>query len=133
MIYDLTGIVGIAITAVLSAAALKKYAPETSVVITISAGIIILLSVLSKTAPVIEQINSFVSSAEIDSTYAPVLIKTVGICFLCQFTADSCRDCGQSSLASKVELASKISIIVTALPLFENILNTAVGLIESYK
>ena len=36
-----------------------------------------------------------------------ILFKTLGICFLAQFAADSCRDAGESALASKVELAGR--------------------------
>ena len=57
------------------------------------------------------------------------MFKTLGICFLAQFAADSCRDAGESALASKVELAGKISILVLSLPLFEDIAQTALGLI----
>jgi stage III sporulation protein AD len=48
---------------------------------------------------------------------------------LAQFAADACRDAGESALASKMELAGKITILILALPLFEKITQTAVGLI----
>ena len=73
-----------------------------------------------------EQINNLGVSGE----YTDILIKSLGICMICQFVSDTCRDCGQSSLASKVEFASKTVIIITALPLFGNILNTAMDLMK---
>ena len=48
---------------------------------------------------------------------------------MAQFAADACRDAGESSLASKVELAGKVAVILMALPLFEAIANTAITLI----
>ena len=56
-------------------------------------------------------------------------MKTIGVCFVCQFTADACRDAGQSSLASKTELAARIAVIVISLPLFRDILETVSGLV----
>ncbi len=120
-----------AVAAAFSAVALRKYAPEMSAVIAVSAGGVILLSILSQTSPVINEIGQFIKGAGIDGTYGSVLIKTIGICFLSQFTADTCRDAGQNSLASKVELAAKISVTVLSLPLFEAVLQTAAALITN--
>ena len=65
----------------------------------------------------------------VSGEYTIILIKTLGTCFLAQFAADACRDAGESSLASKVELAGKVAVILMALPLFEAIANTAITLI----
>lgn len=127
---DIFGIMALAAAAAFSAAAIKKHTPEISAALAVSAGAVILILLLTNISPIISGIGSYLSRAGMDGTYGTVLIKTVGICFLCQFTSDACRDAGQSSLASKVELASKISVILTALPLFENILNVSVGLIS---
>ncbi len=127
---DIFSILGIAVTAAVSAVALKKYSPETSVVIAIAAGLIILVWVMSEITPIINEINNCIGSAGIDSGYLPVLLKSVGICFVCQFASDSCKDAGQTALASRVELASGITIVLLALPLIENILSTAIGLIS---
>lgn len=122
---------GLAVAAAFCAVALKKYAPEISAAIAVAAGGVILLSVLMQAAPVIDEINSFMSDAGIDGTYGAALIKTIGICFIGQFTADACRDAGQSSLASKVELAAKVTVTVISLPMFAAVLNTALNLINT--
>ena len=62
--------------------------------------------------------------------YLSVLIKAIGVCYLTQFSADSCRDAGESSLAGKVELAGKIAILISALPLLDSVISLAVNLIE---
>ena len=116
---DIFAVLGVAVTAAISAVALKKYSPETSVVIAIAGGIIILLWVISETNPILSEINICISTAGIDSDYMEILLKSVGICFVCQFASDSCRDAGQNALASRVELASGITIILLALPLIE--------------
>lgn len=120
---------GIAIVATVSAIALKKNAPETSVVIAISAGVIIFISVLSGITPVVNEVYKLVNNAGIDADYGKILLKTVGICLVCQFTSDSCKDAGQSSLATRVELAAKVAVVIISIPLFEKILNIATGLL----
>lgn len=128
---ELTGILALALTAAFSAVALKKYAPETSVVIAVAAGGTILLELMSRISPVVQEVNTLLSGAGLNGAYGPVLLKTLGICFVTQFASDACRDAGQSSLASKIELAAKLSMIIIALPLFENILHTAADLLTN--
>ena len=128
---ELFEIFALAVTGSFCAVSLKKYAPEISAVIAVSAGALILTSLLGKFTPIVEEINTLVSSAGISTEYGTVLLKTVGICFICQFTSDACRDCGQSSIASKVELASKLSIVLISLPLFKTILDTVSALLTN--
>lgn len=127
---DILSICGVAIVASLTAVALKKYSPETSAVIAIAGGAIIFLSVLFQISPFINEINKLTESAGISSDYGMILIKTTGICAICRFTADCCRDTGQQSLASRVELGAKLTIVLISLPLFEKILTTATALLQ---
>ena len=126
---NIVAIAGIAIVSAILAVMIKKYHQEYSIIISIAAGVIILFEIFSNISPAIRQINTLLSSAGLSAEYTVILFKSLGVCFLTQFAADSCRDAGESALASKVELAGKIAIVVLSLPLFEKIANTAVGLI----
>lgn len=127
---NIIGIAGIAIIAAVIAAMMRRYNQEYGIIISIAAGIVILIEIFVNISPAIKQINTLLFSAGLTTDYALILFKTLGICFLAQFAADSCRDAGESALASKVELAGKITIVVLALPLFEKIAKTATGLIN---
>lgn len=126
---NIIAIAGLVLCAAVVAAMLRRYHQEYAVLISIAAGIVILTAILANIAPAVRQINTLLASAGIPTDYAVILLKTLGICFLAQFAADSCRDAGESALASKMELAGKITIVILALPLFEKIAQTAVGLI----
>ena len=123
---EIIEICGIALITAVCALGLKKYAPETSVLLVIAGGAFIFASVLSRVSPIIEQINSLTSAGE----YAEILVKTLGICVICQFVSETCKDAGQGALASKVEFSSRVALIITAMPLFRNILNTAMELMK---
>ncbi|CAB1247028.1 Stage III sporulation protein AD [Ruminococcaceae bacterium BL-6] len=126
---NIVGIAGIALVSAVIAVMLRRYNQEYAVVVTITAGVIILVQILANIMPAIRQINSLLSSAGLPNEYAVILFKTLGLCFLAQFAADSCRDAGENALASKVELAGKLAIVILALPLFEKIASTALALI----
>ncbi len=126
---NIIGIAGIALIAAILSVMLKRYHQEYAIIINIAAGILILVQILANISPAIKQLNVLLSSAGLSSEYALILFKTLGICFLAQFAADSCRDAGESALAAKVELAGKITIVLLALPMFESIATTSVALI----
>ena len=121
---NLTGLIAIALLATTLSVMIKKYNPEYSIFISIIAGIFILCMILSEFTPSIQKINELISTSGISSEYAKILFKTLGICFL-----DSCNDAGESSLASKIELAGKVLIITMALPLFEQVIKIVSGLL----
>ena len=126
---NIIGIVGTALIAAIFAVTLKRYNQEYAVIISIIAGVVILLEILRNISPAVREITTLLSGVGLTQVFGLILFKTLGICFLAQFAADSCRDAGESALASKVELAGKISILVLSLPLFEDIAQTALGLI----
>lgn len=120
--------VAVIIAAVLSVM-LKKYNPEISMLVAVGAGVVVFALVLSKISPALTQVNNLLSRAGMPVEYGGILLKSLGICFLCQFSSDACKDAGQSALASKVELAGKLMIVLIALPMIEDITQTAVGII----
>lgn len=120
--------VAVIIAAVLSVM-LKKYNPEISMLVAVGAGVVVFALILSKISPALTQVNNLLSRAGMPVEYGGILLKSLGICFLCQFSSDACKDAGQSALASKVELAGKLMIVLIALPMIEDITQTAVGII----
>ena len=108
---------------------LKKYNPEYSILVSLVAGVFILLMALAELAPSIQKINGLISASGVCLEHAKILFKTLGICFLVQFASDACNDAGESSLASKIELAGKVLILTLALPLFERIVKIVSGLL----
>ncbi|MDP4120044.1 MAG: SpoIIIAC/SpoIIIAD family protein [Bacillota bacterium] len=128
---NIVALCGVALIAAILSVTLKKHSPETSIIISIAAGIILLMAILSKIIPAVNQIQTLISNAGMSAEYAGILFKAVGICLICQFSADSCKDAGEAALASKVEFAGKIMILILALPLFEKISQIALSLINS--
>ena len=125
---DIFSICIAAVAATILAVTLKRYNPEISMLLAIGAGVGIFVLVLSQIPQALSQISTLLSRAGMPLAYGQVLFKALGICFLCQFSSDACKDAGQSALASKVELAGKLMIVLLALPMLEDIVNTAVTL-----
>lgn len=127
---NLIGLVGIILIAAIAATVLKQYKPDFAVVLILAGSIVILLLLLSALSPVLEQIQELANRAGIDLAWVKLLLKALGICFLTQFAADSCRDAGQTSLASKAEMAGRIAILVLSLPMLQKIIEIVFRLVE---
>ena len=123
-------IIGIALIAASISLLLKKFNPEISLVIRILAGVLILGLIILNLRPVLNQISSLINSANIPGEYLDIVFKAIGITFITQLAYDSCRDAEESSLASKIEMAGKIAILIISLPLFEKIAEIAISLIK---
>ena len=127
---NIAAIAGIGIVAAAIAVLIKKQNPEYSMMISIGAGVILLILILSQVTPAIRQMSDLVSSAGMPAEYAGILFKSLGVRFLTQLACDSCRDVGETALASKIELAGKVAILIFALPMFQKVADMAISLIR---
>ena len=119
---EIIKIAGIALTGVISAALLKSINKDISLYVILATAVIILIAVLGE----ISEIFSFIENIYDDITYGreffPVIIKVLIIAYITDFTAQLCKDAGEGSIGSKVELAGKVIIFYVAMPILTAIL-----------
>lgn len=118
---------GIALLGVAVVLILRGFRPEYATVAGIVVGILLLVGSLLPFKTIMDSVNMIGNSAGF-SVYSAVLLKSMGIGILAQTTADVCRDSGVSMIASKVEFAAKIIILLICIP----ILQTLMSLIEGF-
>ncbi len=101
---------------------LGQYRPEFRILVTAAVTLLLMAMVLEQLSPVLEQLRSTMELTGLTGNYAAILFKAVGICLLTQLAGDVCRDSGESSIASKIELAGRAAILLTAMPLIQEVL-----------
>ena len=126
---DIAAIGGLALAAAALCALLRRYHGEYALLISVGAGILIVIQMFSSLIPIVHEIETLSQQAGIASEYGEVLFKAVGICFLAQFAGDACRDAGETALASRVETAARLAMTAAALPLFRQLAEIALALI----
>ncbi len=126
---DIAAIGGLALAAAALCALLRRYHGEYALLISVGAGILIVIQMFSSLIPIVHEIETLSQQAGIASEYGEVLFKAVGICFLAQFAGDACRDAGETALASRVETAARLAMTAAALPLFRQLAEMALALI----
>ena len=124
---NLITILGICIIAAILSAILRENKYEYAIILSIAAGAMIFLSVLSSMLNSFFEIKNIINKAGIDSSYFLIAFKALGICIITGFTADICRDFGQTALAGRAELVGRCAIFLISLPLLSSLLETAVS------
>lgn len=122
-------IVGISIFAVIMIIILKNYRPEMALVLSIITGIGIMLYAIFKMSSVINVLNDLVSKSGVNTDFLLIIIKVIGIAYIVEFGKNVCIDAGQSSIATKLEMAGKVVIVVLTIPLISSLVNVLVGLV----
>ena len=122
---------GIAVVAAALCAMLRRYHAEYAILTGVAAGILITVEILRSVAPAVSELYSLLSS--VDGGYLLIVFKALGVCLLTQFSADVCLDAGEKALASRVEFAGRIAVVLLALPLFEEIAEAVLSLTGASK
>ena len=54
--------------------------------------------------------------------YLGILMKVVGITYLCEFSAGICKDAGFSSASDQLEILGKLSVLFAGLPILLSVI-----------
>lgn len=126
---DVVKIIGIGFIAVIISIILKQYKPEYAIYVSLIAGALILLMSMDKLSGIIELLNNLASKTQISNQFLTILIKITGIAFLSEFAVSVCKDAGETAIASKVELGSKVIIIAISIPIISALLETVIKIL----
>lgn len=128
---EILQIVGIGIVATVLAMVVKEQKPLFAFLITTVTGIIIFFVVAEHLWKVIYVLEKIVFQASIDLLYLETILKIIGISYIAEFGAQITRDAGEGAIASKIELAGKILILIMAIPIIQAILETVIRLLPT--
>ena len=114
---EIAKVIGIGIVGGILYVAVKKTNTELGMLVSIAAGIIVFCLVLGYLAQAVDFIRSFAEQYGALYQGTLVLLKVIGIAYLCEFGVQVLKDAGENALAVKVELAGKVIIFAVTLPL----------------
>lgn len=121
----------VALLTVLFYAILRQIKPEIAPLIIIGGAAVIIIMLSESLLGVTSEVDDMMSLAGIEKENVSVLLRSLGICVVTQFTANICYDNSCSSVAAAVELAGRIGAIVIAMPMLKTVAEIAIGLINS--
>ena len=101
---------------------LKQYKPEVAIFVSLFAGLMILLYCFQKISTVINLLEDLSQKTNINHSFLTILLKMTGIAYLIEFISNTCKDVGETAIASKVELAGRILITTMSIPIITTLL-----------
>lgn len=122
-------LVGIGLTATVLASILRPHAPQFAMLVSILAGAILLIMVVHNMTGVIQSLTGLANSANLNHGFLTTVLKIIGIAYVVEFAAQVARDAGEGALGGKIELAGKVGIIVLAMPIITDVVQSLVHLL----
>lgn len=123
-------IVGAGIVAALISVILKQYKPEFGMYVSLAAGCVILVAIVSQIKPVIDTITELTDAVNIAPVYLSALLKALAICYITGIACDTCRDSGETAIAAKIEMGGRLAIVLVSLPLFKSLVELITNLMQ---
>lgn len=127
MIYKLAGS---AVCFALIALFLKSRGSEYGMLLSVCAGIVLIVSVSDYITDAINNLTDLSEKYAVPDVAVSVMLKVLGIAFIIEAACDICTDCGETALCTKVNICGKFMMLAAALPVFSelgNILSAFTG------
>ncbi len=126
---DIFQIAGLGIVASLVLALLRKERSDLVIGAALVAGILLLFLILPRISSAISVFGNLASEAGLEPLYFGIILKVLAISYVADFAAAICRDAGEELIASRVEMAGKVLILVAALPIVQEVLSVVRSLL----
>ncbi|TSB45396.1 stage III sporulation protein AD [Alkalicoccobacillus porphyridii] len=126
---DIVQIVGIGLIATFLALVVKEQKPLFAFLITLFAGVFIFLFVIDELVKIISLLEHIAADANVHLMYLQTILKIIGIAYIAEFGSQIAKDAGQASIASKIELAGKVLILVLAIPIIKAVIEMILSLL----
>lgn len=126
---DIIKIVGLGLVVTILVVIIKQQRPELAVQLSIVTGVVIFTMMLGKINSVISLMKQLAQKTNISFLYMGTILKIIGVAYIAEFGAQICRDAGEGAVASKIEFAAKVIVIVLAIPIIVAVFDSLLKLI----
>ena len=127
---DMFKIIGVALITAITAIILRSTKPELSFAVTLVGVIVVLTFVVDMLEGTMAVFTSISQIAGVENGLLKMLLKIVGVGYITEFGAGILTDFGSGSMADKVTLAGKITILFLSLPVVESLLQLLGGFLQ---
>lgn len=127
---SLVAVCAVGVIAAISALILREWKSGWSATaVALAAVCIITVAALLRYSDVIDHLRELAEGNEAASSAASLATRALGIGFVAQIGADVCRDLGEGSVASCVEMVGRAEMLMICLPDFISFVNRSIEMI----
>lgn len=120
----LLGIVG-----VLFAIQFRQQRPEYALMIGFALSVLVFSYVLGLAGQLLEEFTGLQQYLGDAKGYLGILMKVVGITYLCEFSAGICKDAGFATVSDQIEILGKLSVLFAGLPILQAVIRQIYGIL----
>ncbi|MBE5945626.1 MAG: stage III sporulation protein AD [Lachnospiraceae bacterium] len=121
---DVGVIMALLVVAVMLALSLKSRSPEISSLVSVAICIVVIGLCITRISAIIDLVHRLTEYISIDSTYIMILLKLIGIAYLCEFACGISKDAGYSAIASQIELLGKLTMLMVSVPVLLKVIES---------
>lgn len=115
-------IAAIGIIGLLLASLIKTVNKDVSIYVVLATVILLLIYIVGEISGIFVYLETIYNNVTYGREFFPIIIKVLAVAYISDFTSQLCKDAGENSIGSKIELAGKIIIFYMAMPIFTAIL-----------
>jgi stage III sporulation protein AD len=120
---DIFQIAAVGICGVVISAIVKGYKPEFATYVIIATVMVIFIAVIYKLTAVFDFLGEIYNQISYGKNFFPIILKVLAVAYIADFTAQICKDSGETAIAGKVELAGKVMIFYLAIPVIMSVMD----------
>lgn len=128
---EIIQVVGLGLIATVLNLVVKDQKPLFAFLLAVATSVMIFLFLIGKIGDVIRMLEDLAENSGVQMIYLKTVLKIIGIAYIAEMGAQIVRDAGQESIASKIELAGKVLILVLAVPIIGIIIETVLKLLPA--
>ena len=114
----------IGIVGVMLAVFFRTIKAEYGVYIGVLTGLLIFGCTIGNLTVFMDEITMFQSILSADNGFVAILLKIVGITYICEFCAGICKDAGYGAVGGQIEIFGKVMVLLTGLPILLSVVST---------
>lgn len=127
---NILSICGYAILSLVIVVLLKTYNSSLSNHLTAVAVIVITTVTVNSLIPVVSYVKELGATVKNGEPIIKMSLKAAGTALLCQVVSELCTSNGERNLATAVENAGDVAILLQALPILKNLITELLGLLK---
>ena len=119
---------GFALMGAMIAFGLKTAHKQAGMAAALAAGMMLFFAAITMLSQGTEMLQALSRQAGLGEDHLALLMKMLGIAYICEFSVQACRDAGEEGLAMKMALCGRLLLMGQTLPLMGEIAGLTLAL-----
>lgn len=101
---------------------LKNLKPEYGQLLLLAVGVVLSFFAFAYLKNMAELLEKLTGRITLQKSYLTVLLKMIGIAYVCEFASNLCKDAGCQTIAGQVEMIGKLSMLFISAPIVTSLI-----------